>query len=340
MTPKSFQKPGKRHKYRTPIERQVMDKMIVKRIRKGQDMKNKMMKFVVVGIVILQVITLNRISNIQQELQDYESRMTVVSEQMMSLESNLPGDLKKLLKQQSSLLDSYGYEIGEINSKTLQVPIKFTVTLKSLSKEDVAILVVNDEDVDMHREGSSLKASVDVGLFESVEAKVILKNQEGQRAETLNLGNSNMRDRFIPVLRADYNVGTTYKNDQYILRGAVTFDQIMREAEGIHFTDTELRISVNGNLIDSIVADSINTIEDRSGVFRSGEFRLNDTYDLSQGETIRMTVVAKDSVGLAHCFVVHELTAGEGEPRMGIQQIIVNPRGEVLVGPVDFKLAD
>lgn len=313
-------------------------------------MTKRITAIAIAGLIVVQLITLSRISALQQELQNTRNQLSSENQNIRSEVSNIYHNVDELLEKQVSLLDDYDYQIGDLDVATLSVPLNFTIFPKQLSESETAMLYVNGQEVMMGRQWSLFNGTVDVSLFDDLEARVVLSDMGVQRSETLRLVRPNLRERFLPVLFAHYQGRSSYNDGEYEMDGLVVLEGKGITVGGIFMEAIELLVSIDGQVIDRIAPISINEkynddiAEMRE--FLMQEFILENTYGLELGQILRFTVVAHDSLGLVHSIVVHEAHPDAAADTMvnveeymnHSREIITDKQGNVLEGPQEYVL--
>ncbi len=313
-------------------------------------MTKRITAIAIAGLIVVQLITLSRVSALQQELQNTRNQLSSENQNIRSEVSNIYHNVDELLEKQVSLLDDYDYQIGELDEATLSVPLNFTIFPKQLSESETAMLYVNEQEVLMERQWSLFNGTVDVSLFDALEARVVLSDMGVQRSETLKLVRPNLRERFLPVLYAHYQGRSSYNDSEYAMDGSVVLEGKGETPEGISMEAIELLVAIDGQVIERLAPTAINEkynddiVEMRE--FLMQEFILENTYSLEPGQTLRFTIVAHDSLGLVHSIVVHEVQPDEeGDAMVNVEEylihgreIITDSQGKVLEGPPDYVL--
>lgn len=313
-------------------------------------MTKRITAIAIAGLIVVQLITLSRVSALQQELQNTRNQLSSENQNIRSEVSNIYHNVDELLEKQVSLLDDYDYQIGELDEATLSVPLNFTIFPKQLSESETAMLYVNEQEVLMERQWSLFNGTVDVSLFDALEARVVLSDMGVQRSETLKLVRPNLRERFLPVLYAHYQGRSSYNDSEYAMDGSVVLEGKGETPEGISMEAIELLVAIDGQVIERLAPTAINEKynDDMTEMreFLMQEFILENTYSLEPGQTLRFTIVAHDSLGLVHSIVVHEVQPDEeGDAMVNVEEymihgreIITDSQGKVLEGPPDYVL--
>lgn len=313
-------------------------------------MSKRIMSIAIAALIVIQLITLSKASALQQELQNTRNQLVSESNRMRNEISSIYSNVNDLLEEQGSILDDYNYQIGELDEATLSVPLNFTVLPKQLSESETAMLYVNGQEIVMERQWSLFNGTVDVSLFDDLEARVVLSDMGVQCSETLRIVRPNLRERFLPVLYAHYQGRSTFNDGEYEMDGLVVLEGKGITDGGIFMEDLELLVSIDDQVVDRLAPIAFNekNSDDTAGMreFPMQEFLLENSYSLDPGQTLRCTVVAHDSLGLVHSIVVHEVrpdAAGdtmvnvEEYPIQG-QEIITDKQGNVLEGPKEYVL--
>ena len=308
----------------------------------------------IAALIIIQVITLSKVSALQQELQQTRNQLMSDSSMLRNEISGIYRNVEEHLEQQASLLDSYEHQLGELNKESLSVPVDFSVSPKEFKADEMAVLYVGDREVSMRQVEGAFLATVELGLFESLEARVIFDEAGVRRSETLDLSRRELWTRYLPSLYAYYPWRGDWEEGEYIMDDSIHLDGYLESEAGVRIESVELVVTLDGEVIDRIAPQEIDMEYETEHVqevsermeSRFQEFVLKDSYPLKAGQTLQFTVVSYDSLGLIYNTVAHTVEGDSSRDSVLILEefvdkgwgIIADSEGNILNGPEDYQL--
>ncbi|WP_019849918.1 hypothetical protein [Desulfitobacterium sp. PCE1] len=297
-------------------------------------MKRNIIPIIISLLILLQVVTLARIGNLQDELQNTRDQFM----NMTSLQSNqidsIYSNIDSMLKRQSSIIDSYDYSLGTFNRESLTVPVTFNITPKETKADTLATLYVSGQSTGMTRSGTSFSATLPVNIFDVIEAKVVIADDGTERTEKLETW-ENLRTRVLPDIyaRLERESGTIYRktpgelSGEYRCKGNLSLE--VKPVQNNTIENARFVMDVDGNIVSE---KSLNT----SGLWAE----INESTTLSAGQTLTTSVLATDSLGLIHKVILDKFTLDENaEPVRGNEWIwmgevvIMDGEGKILYAP-------
>ncbi len=279
-------------------------------------MMKKYAKAIIIAVLIaLQVVSLARIGDLQKELIDTKHQLAnLASEQSRSI-NNIYTNIDSMLKRQSSIIDSFDYLLGELDADKLTIPVTFTVTPKEIKEDTIAKIYVSGENAVMSRNGTSFTATIPVDIFSTFEAKVILSDSEIERTEGLEVY-QDLRESVLPTIYAQFegHSGSSYRkkpselSGEYYRKGNLYVEA--KSAAKNTIKEASLVIDIDGDVISEKPIE--NRDEHTNGFFAD----IEERFTLSAGQTLTMSVVAKDSFGLIHKTIIELYSLDENADPM------------------------
>lgn len=293
-------------------------------------MKKSILPISIAALVVLQVISLARIGDLQDDLRDTKNQLASLSSSQSSQINNIYANIDTLLKRQSSIIDSYEFSFGKADVDKLAVPLTFSVTPKETKANTQATLYVSGENVVMSRNGTTFTATLWANIFDPIDAKVILAEGGIERTEKLGVM-GNPQTEILPTVYARFErqSGTLYSKSPNELQGEYySKGNVSIEAKPVVNNTIEkarLLIDVNGKIV---AEEPVNT---------GGQWTpIDHKFTLSAGDALTMTVIATDSLGLNHRTVIEKMTLNENaEPVHGEEWRWI---GEVTITDKDGKV--
>lgn len=280
--------------------------------------------------IILQLISLNHIGNLQNELRDTKDQLANIASDQSREIQNIYSNIDTMLKRQSSIIDSYDYSFGKIDSNKLTVPVTFNITPKEKKADTSATLYLSGQSMAMSKNDTAFVATLSVSVFDTIEAKVVFADSGIQRTEKLEVVES-LRERVLPTLYARFEgeSGSSYSkkpgelSGEYQRKGNLSLD--VKPVENNKIEKARLVIAIDGNIVSE---EPINT----GGLMSDIDKKIT----LSAGEALKMSVMATDSLGLIYETVIDTMTLDKNaEPMHGDEW---NWMGDVIITDKDGKV--
>lgn len=283
-------------------------------------------------IIVLQSLSLMKIYNLENQLQNVEMNMNNQMRNISSDINNISSNVDETLNKQASIIESFDYKIGKLDNSDLTVPINFTIIPKEVSKDTVVSIEIDDKFYNMDKNKNKYTATVSISIFYDNTPKVIIKENDVMKTEEIEVfANVSIKDQIIPELNANLVGDRTYGSDTYQRTGSLGIDNVSK-ASATEFTDVRLVVKVD----DKLISDKTILPKDEGSKWRNFYYELDEEVRLTKGQTCTMTVIATDSLGLDHHILVDYWEAGSDgfmEDRWHNTQIIYSDDGKIIWKP-------
>ena len=264
-------------------------------------MKDWMKRFLVVGLCIMLVLSLVRIQNLKEDL---EQETRYLQSRIDSLEgriNSIYSEVDEMLEKEASLLTFSDRTITSINVDQMTANVEVTVIPKEYEDGVTeAVLQAGNQEYAMNMEDGSFKTEVEVPLFEgSVIDKVVF--QDGSQVRTEHLGWS-INPRYDVLL-------DVYANPT----GSWTYGY--GDSENTMTCNAEVRIHVDSK-VEQAEIKSVHLVEIENGTVQkrtvvpadeNGEYIIEckETYKAEFGTRFEIAAEVTDQYGLIYRCIVH-----------------------------------
>lgn len=285
-------------------------------------------------LIVLQILSLSRIGSMQNDLRNVKNQLDNLASYQSNQISNIYTNIDSMLKRQSSILDSYDYSFGTIDSDKLTVPVTFNITAKEVKSDTQAMLYVSGESIEMRKNGTTFAATIPADIFDALEAKVVLADGGIQRTEKLEVW-ENLREKVLPTVyirfegenSSGYSKNPGENTGEYQSKLSLRLD--VKPVQNNTIEKARLVIEIDGKVISEKPFNS-------GGLLNN----IDEKITLSAGKTLTMSVLATDSLGLVHKTVINKFMLDEnadpinGDDWMWMDTvIIIGKDGKVLYAP-------
>jgi hypothetical protein len=291
-------------------------------------MKIFIMPALVAVLLILQFVSLARIGSLQDDLRNTRNELTNMTSQQSSQINSIYSRIDDRLKKQASIISSYDYEFGAVNTANLTLPLTFQVTPREIKEDTSLALYVSGESVAMSRSGTNFTATLPANIFSTLEARVVIEDGGVTRTEDLPV-QENLRYRALPTVYARFeNINASYSRNpdglsgEYKISGRIGADvkpamngNTIEQARVVIDRDGEIiaeKLIGNGNGIWSPHESPLFTEspEAKPVPIKGGTIfiDIDEKFTLSARQALTFTVVAVDSLGLSHRVIAENFT--------------------------------
>lgn len=262
---------------------------------------------ILIGILIgAQIVSFLTINNMKRQIQNTYDEMNDLSEEITNDINDVYTQVDEMLKQKASLIESASTEIGVVNKEKLSVPITFTLTPKEVSDATTVSLDFNGELYPMEKNGITFTATVSQSIFDNAVPKIIIDEKGIKKTEQNDkIGVWNIKECIFPTMRPRLSGESGFDGKTYKQKGSLRA-HITKNESGIEFTEIHIVMKVD----DKIISDEIITIDSLTD-----GYDLDEKIPLEKGQTCTMTVIATDSIGFEHHYLVDHWVAGSNAQR-------------------------
>ena len=255
---------------------------------------------VAVITVLLLVICLFKIHDQSEQINNLQSSVSLLQHKITNIDNNISSlytNIDEHLKKEASLLSDVDYSLGELNTNDHTIPVTIKVTPKALTDDMHLSVNIGGASVPLERNGNEFSATMPVNMFVSYDSYPMLSITSNGTTKTEKLEDVNVSalyTRYLPNVYAFLEVGDQFKNGQLILNGVLNFDEKPSVSDSdVSVVKLVLVTEKNGAEI------SHTDFSDKVQAGFTGN-SFNASYDAAYGDTIRIYILAEDSLGYTH----------------------------------------
>lgn len=291
-------------------------------------MKKQKLYILIAALIALQLYSLVKIYSLQSRLDYTNQTISSVENRLDSQISSIYQNVDEKLKSQASLIHKSWVKVGKLDVGKLTVPIKFTIEPKRITETMLVSLDFNGEIVQLDKSGLDYSATKDFKISESVFPKIIMQDNGVKTVEEHNgLMVTSIKEQVFPHISANFQGGTNYGSNQYHAKGILSIDY-MPSHENNAFVDIKYVIKLD----DEIIKETPVVLEKEDGFGGNSTLNIDDKYSMNEGQILTTTVVAVDSLGFTHEYLVAHIVGGSNmqrEPNFEKMNIKA-PNGEIV----------
>ena len=199
---------------------------------------------------------------------------------------------------------------------------------KKVTENMSVFLDFNGEIVRLEKSGLQYSTIKNFKISDSISPKVIIEDNGAKNIEEhKGLKVSNIKEQVFPFIFARFAGQSSYGANDYRTKGHLVIDYKPSQEDN-PFIDMKYVIKVD----DKIINEKPVVLEKDSELGGRFTLDIDDKYSINDGQILTSNVVAVDSLGFTHEYLVTHYVAGSKAQREPYfkQEKIVAPNGEVV----------
>ncbi|HWQ80533.1 MAG TPA: hypothetical protein VN381_17030 [Anaerovoracaceae bacterium] len=278
-------------------------------------MKKNISHILIAILIVLQAASILKINNLQRQIESTNAEMNHFNNSIRSDMNAVYSNVDEMLNQKASLIESAATEIGTLNADDLTVPVTFTLTPKEVSEYTAVSLDFDGELFPMEKNGTTFFATVSRNVFDHALPKIVIdENGIKKIMQDDQVGIPSIKESIFPIMHPSLSGEARFDGKTYKRKGSLNTDT-KETASGIKFTKIRFAVKVD----DKVISNEMIPNETLSY-----GYEVDEEISLSNGQICTMTVIATDSIGFEHHYIVGHYVAGsdkQREPWFGDEQI-------------------
>lgn len=278
-------------------------------------MKKNILHLLIVILIVSQVASILKINSLQRQIESANTKMNNLSNSIRSNMDAIYSNVDEMLKKKASLIESATTKIGMLNVDEFTVPVTFVLTPKEVSEHTAVSLDFDGELFPMEKNGTTFVATVSRNVFGDALPKIVIdENGVKKTMQEKQIGIWNIKEKIFPIMIPRLVGEAKFYGKTYRRKGNLSAD-IKKVPSGIEFTEIRFVVKVD----DKVVSD-----EAISKETLSYGYEVDEKISLSNGQICTMIVIATDSIGFEHHYIVDHWVAGSNlqrEPWFNDEQI-------------------
>ena len=281
-------------------------------------MKTKLEKYLntIISLIclVVTVLVLLKTASVQDELNavkiSINSNYANLSSDIYSISSNV----SSVLQEGAGILAKAEFYMGQLDTESLTIPVKFTVTPREFSDSATALLYISDKTYDMSYSNGSFECTLNKNIYDNIEAdKVIFTDGEKHYAQTVPELSVNIKDCFLPYIYTSAPLSSSYSTNNNTLRldlhGDINIDYNYPSENSGKIKSAKAIITLNNEILETHNLELYD-----NGNYSNGYYNLSRRLEVPAGSTLDITVESKDSLGLTYKTVLYHIeTDANGE---------------------------
>jgi len=284
-------------------------------------------------LVILQFYSIVKINALERQLENVNYIVSSAQNHLSNQINGISNNVEQKLQEQASLILRASAQVGIPDPATLTVPVTFTVEPKTVTDTMSVSLDIDGEILPLERSGLEYSATRTVSLSQNISPTIVI--EEGGKKQVAEHGAlmlTNLKEMIFPDVYARFVGQTSYGSNAYKQNGQLEID-CKPSQQNNNLIDAKYIVKVDGKPFKETPVP-LGPEPGPNENFGGGRFgiSIDDQYSLEDGQILTGYVVAVDSLGFTHEYLVLHYVAGadaQREPDFR-QETITAPDGEIL----------
>lgn len=286
-------------------------------------------------LVIAQFYSIVKINALERQLENVNYTVSSAENRLSNQISGISSNVEQKLQEQASPILRAFAQVGIPDANTLTVPVTFTVQPKTVTDTMSVSLDIDGEILPLERSGLEYTATREVGLSQKITPTIVI--EEGGKKQIEEHGGlmlSNLKETIFPDVYARFVGQTSYGSNAYKQNGHLEID-CKPSQQNNNLIDAKYIVRVDGKPVkETPVPLALGPEPGPNDIFGGGRYgiSIDDEFSLEDGQILTGSVVAVDSLGFTHEYLVLHYVAGadaQREPDFR-QETITAPDGEII----------
>lgn len=265
-------------------------------------------RIIIALLTVLLIYNFFALSSLDSRLDSINNNLSNSIQQVRSNVSSIIseiGDINRRDKQEASLITSFDYEYGDLDTSKFTVPVKVKIVPKTVGDDTALALEFGGETVSLKKNGSSTEftAEFERGIFaakDDLPVTLIVKSDGKTQTEELEWNLGGLYWEFIPDSNASYvfdDITWSEKSGIIVDGTVVTF---LDDDEQDNFKNAKIIYKVNGEVL----------AEEETG--DDEHIQIYKTFPgYGEGDILELYFEAEDKYGFIHETLLKRITLGQ-----------------------------
>ncbi|WMJ84541.1 hypothetical protein ACS3UN_06675 [Oscillospiraceae bacterium LTW-04] len=291
-------------------------------------MKKQIECILIAVLIVFQFYSLVKINLLQSRVENTNNIINSVENRLDNQINSIYQKVDQKLEAQASLIHKSWTKVGKLDIGTLTVPITFMVEPKTVTETMSVFLDFNGEIIRLEKSGVQYSTIKNFEISDSISPKIIMEDNGVKNIEEhMGLRVSSIKEQVFPYFYAGFSGESSYRSNEYRAKGKLNISCKPLQ-ENNSFVDIKYVIKVN----DKIIKETDVISEKENGLSETFTLDIDDKFSINDGQILTSNVVAVDSLGFTHEYLVTHFVAGSNMQREPYFQKmnIIAPNGGIV----------
>lgn len=271
---------------------------------KKQINSNRIIILLLAVLLVVSAIKIGALTDDVKKLKSQNSNLDSEIQMLRNEINSIYNNVDKQLKEEASLISGVDYTIGNPSEDMKSIQLSLTVVPKMISDDMELSVIIDGNSASLTRNDNEFTGTIDVGLFVDYDQWPLLsiKTSEGIKTEYLDgVDVSYLFSNHLPKLEADMSASSKLSN------GKLQVEAGFRIASHLAYGNAPITFK-SFTLIEEVNGKEISKQDITDEVRKSGEnynTRYIKSFEVSQGDELKVYVIAEDSLGYIHKTLAH-----------------------------------
>lgn len=274
-------------------------------------MKKQTAYILIIALILLQLYSITKINSLENRIENTNMTLHSIDNRLNNQINNIHNTINKKLEEEASKIYDSSVAVGSLNKDTLMVPITFTVEPKTLTETLSVSLDFNGEILPLKQSGIKFSGTKDLEISENVYPKIILEDSGVKNVEEhRGLSVSRIKETIFPNIFVHFSGTTKYSSGEYHAKGSL-MGEYQHSKNNNDFIDMKYVVKIDGEIVHE---KSIPLVKENE-YSEPLSIDIDDEYSLDKGEILTTNIVAVDTLGFTHEYLVTHYEGDSNDQR-------------------------
>lgn len=300
--------------------------------------KRKSIRWEAVVAVILSVLLIffiYRTYKLAEQAQNQNNEINRLNSELYNMKNTIASiyaNVDEKLKKEASLVSSADCSLGELTENNTALTARFSVVPKVITDDMQLFVTIDGKTFELKRDGNAFKGTGTVGMFvDSYDYPLLtIKTATETKTEFFeDMVIGNLYQMVLPSVSGNISGNSREQGGKthFNMQLSVYVSKFESEYSDNKLTSVAIVEEIDGKQVDKW--DITDKMQDDN---LSYDFEYKKSFDASAGDTLKVYVVAEDSLGYIHkaCILSSYLNNHDGEFSGDYEECIYDKSGNLL----------
>lgn len=288
-------------------------------------MKRRFLYFIIFILIGTQLFTLYETNQLKIKLQLVENNVAYIDNFLSNRINEIYSNVDTKLKEQTSLVTSANFEVGEFNLETLKVPFTFKLQPKTLTNTTMVFLNFDDQRIPMIRQASGFTLTKEFDLNDKIMPVIEIEDKGiSNFEENIDIALYDVRNQVFSSMYLNFSGSSQYTTLEpygFNAEGIIAINSVNIQGDN-YFKEIKYVVSIDDKVVKTLQTELTDV----------GSFEVKDDFKVKSGQRLIGKVVAIDRMNMSHEYIVFDYVGGEDNDMVNVNQNekIITPNGVII----------
>ncbi len=294
----------------------------------------KRQRVAIIILSVLLVFSFFRVSDTNKKIENTGANLNRQIESLKNEINNIYRNVDEKLQKEASAITFFNHSYGELNEKTMTVPVTVTVTPKEYAENSKVFLSFSDKELEMKKQdNSAFQCVFECGIFEEFgDATILVKTDNETRAEDPEWYMEAPFGMYLPHLMwgpVIFDESQFTEERGLVFSGELMVDSFDSDNEEKEFVSAKLVCELNNETVFENDLTSLLGSEERKTFYP-----INKTFPQAKsGDMFTVYLLAEDKYGFTQKIICKQYECAkdsEASTEINTSLIILDKNGNVM----------